>query len=116
MESKIKSLVEQIVQDVSLLKESQEPQERIGAEVMALNAVVNAAKFLEKAKPDNADLTSKFKEFDIYAHKDRKDAVDLLSETLEVFKNHNLSVSVAKSFLDCLKDAIEDFAYLPKEK
>lgn len=50
MESKIKSLAEQIFQDVSLLKESQEPQERIGAEIMALNAVVNAAKFLEKEK------------------------------------------------------------------
>lgn len=50
MESKIKSLVEQIVQDVSVLKESQTLQERIGAEIMALNAVVNAAKFLEKEK------------------------------------------------------------------
>lgn len=116
MESEIKSLVEQIVQDVSTLKESQTPKERIGVEVMALNAVVNAAKFLEKEKSDNADSALKFKEFDIYAHKDRKDAVNLFSETLEVIKNHNLSVSVAKSFLDYMKNAIEDFAYLPKEK
>lgn len=50
MESKIKSLVEQIFEDVSVLKESQKPQDRIGAEIMALNAVVNAAKFLEKEK------------------------------------------------------------------
>lgn len=50
MDEQIKSLVEQIVKDVSVLKESQKPKERIGAEIMALNAIVNASKFFAKEK------------------------------------------------------------------
>lgn len=51
MVKKVESLINQVLEDVSVLKETKpDVTERIGAEIMALNAVVNAVEFLEKNK------------------------------------------------------------------